>query len=77
MHIQPTEMLSVSDIETRNEVRLENGNIDCEFNHPKYGWIPFTADPNDCEEHGRIIWAALDAMLPPYVPEPEESPPLD
>jgi len=23
------------------------GTIDCEINHPVYGWIPFTCNPND------------------------------
>jgi hypothetical protein len=63
MIIAPTEMLNVAAIETRNEVRLESGMIDCELNHPRYGWIPFTASADDVEEHGRIIWAALDATL--------------
>lgn len=35
-----------------------DGCIDCEINHPDYGWIPFTASPNDPEEHGRNIHAA-------------------
>jgi hypothetical protein len=53
--IAETGMQPLAEIETKNEVRLENGTIDCDFNHPKYGWIPFTADPDDVEEHGRII----------------------
>lgn len=32
--------------------------INCEINHPDYGWIPFTASPSDPEEHGRNIHAA-------------------
>jgi hypothetical protein len=31
----------------RNAQRLANGWIDCEIEHPNYGWIPFTCDPND------------------------------
>ena len=34
------------------------GRIDLEWRHPDYGWIPFTADPSDTEEHGRAIYAA-------------------
>jgi len=41
-----------------------NGGIDCEINHPDFGWIPFTAAPNDFEEHGRVIHERL-ASLPP------------
>ena len=39
----------------RNAVMSEDGRIDCEINHPTYGWIPFTADPNDQEQHGREL----------------------
>lgn len=31
----------------RNSKYNENGSIDCEINHPDYGWIPCTASPND------------------------------
>ena len=31
----------------RNPVFTHNGNIDCEIEHEKYGWIPFTCDPTD------------------------------
>lgn len=45
-------------METRNPVW--NGDvIDCEINHPIYGWIPFTASPEDPEQHGRDIFEAL------------------
>lgn len=35
------------------------GTIDCVIEHPTYGPVPFTASPNDPEEHGRQIYAAL------------------
>lgn len=35
--------------------KLDDGRVDCTFIHPVYGPIPFTADPNDSEEHGRLI----------------------
>lgn len=31
------------------------GKIDCEYDHPVCGWIPFTASPDDTEELGRSI----------------------
>lgn len=43
-------------------MNVKNGNfnhdqtIDCEYQHPDFGWIPFTADPNDPEELGREIY---------------------
>ena len=53
-------------LETRNPVRIAGGQIDCELNHPVWGWVAFTADPNDPEAHGREIWTNLNAVLPPY-----------
>lgn len=31
----------------RNAKIIWDNLIDCEINHPKFGWIPFTADPTD------------------------------
>lgn len=35
--------------------------INLEIEHPEYGWIPFTANPNDVEEHGRQLYAEAAA----------------
>jgi hypothetical protein len=35
--------------------------IDIEIEHPEYGWLPFTANPNDVEEHGRQLYAEAAA----------------
>lgn len=43
----------------RKPVCNENDAIDCEIEHPEYGWIPFTASPEDCEEHGRELYARI------------------
>lgn len=32
------------------------GTIDCEIEHPSYGWIPFTASPDDIETLGKEIY---------------------
>lgn len=32
--------------------------INLDWDHPEYGWIPFTASPDDVEQHGRDIYAA-------------------
>lgn len=34
-------------MEYRNARHFNNTIIDCEINHPIYGWIPFTCDPTD------------------------------
>jgi len=48
-------------MEFRNAKYNHIGTIDCEIGHPVYGWIPFTADPNDSEQHGRDIHEAIMA----------------
>lgn len=50
----------MAQLEYRNAVLNGDGTFDCEINHPQFGWIPFTADPNDVEPHGRAIWAAIN-----------------
>jgi len=47
--------------------------IDCEINHPIYGWIPFTADPNDTGAHFDVaeLFARMEGEAAPYVaPKP-------
>ena len=56
----------------RNPKFLESGWIDCEIEHPQYGWIPFTCDPNDTG--AQFDTAALFAEMQPhaaaYTPPP-------
>lgn len=61
----------------------KNTLIDLEINHPQYGWIPFTADPNDIESYGRQLFVELSAgqfgpiakyvASPPYVPTSDDN----
>lgn len=51
------------DIKIKNPVRIDETRIDCEIEHPQFGWIPFTADLNDVEAHGREVYAAALALL--------------
>jgi hypothetical protein len=49
----------------------EHTMIDCEINHPTYGWIPFTASPDDVEKHGREVFAILiKGDVAEYAPPP-------
>ncbi len=43
----------------RNPVYTADGRINCEINHSYYGWIPFTADSNDIENHGKELFDAI------------------
>ena len=54
-------------METRNPKKTESGAIDCEINHPKYGWIPFTASLDDVEQLGRDVYNLAVSSAAPYV----------
>lgn len=56
----------------RNPTFTADGRIDCEIEHPQFGWIPFTADANDVEPLGQDIYAQAISVNPaPYVaPDP-------
>ena len=66
-------------MEYRNPKGTAGAAIDCEINHPTYGWIPFTCDPQDngAEFDVAALHAQLSAdhNLAPYVPAPPPPPP--
>lgn len=41
----------------KNAKHVADGLINCDYEHPVLGWIPFTASPNDVEQIGRDIYA--------------------
>lgn len=59
----------------RNPTYTADGSIDCEIEHPAYGWMPFTAKSDDPEKHGRELFATIKASgnVAAYVP-PEPDP---
>ena len=56
----------------RNAKHIANGRIDCEIEHPSYGWIPFTCDPEDTGAQFDVVALysimAADKQTAPYVP---------
>ncbi|MFM6959548.1 MAG: hypothetical protein ACKOW0_00795 [Schleiferiaceae bacterium] len=44
-------------IKARSPQHNSAGTIDMEIEHPVYGWIPFTASPDDTEPMGRDLYA--------------------
>jgi len=42
------------------------GTIDMEVEHPVFGTIPFTASPDDTEEHGRLLFEDAKDTATPY-----------
>ncbi|QEM80210.1 DUF4376 domain-containing protein [Halomonas binhaiensis] len=58
-------------MEYRNPRYNESGTIDCEIHHPSFGWIPFTASPNDAHEHCVAIYQAIIDSDNPIAPHEE------
>lgn len=58
----------------RNPIYNQNDTIDCEIEHPDYGWIPFTASPDDVETTGKILFDKIKSKgkIAAYVPPPIE-----
>jgi len=55
-------------MEYRNAQRNAFGTIDCEINHPVYGWIPTTASANDAETASLFVTLELDDTTLPAPP---------
>lgn len=45
----------------RNPARNADGTVNVEILHPAFGWLPFTASPNDTEPHGRELFERAEA----------------
>ena len=52
------------------------GNILVELEHPKLGWVPFLASPEDSVDFGRALHAEILSKEPGHV-APYEGPPLE
>ena len=65
-------------MQVRNAVFNSNGTIDCEIEHPVYGWIPFTASNDDPEEFGRTLYAeSISGKYGSIAPYIEQEIPLE
>jgi hypothetical protein len=58
----------------RNPIYTELGWIDCEIEHPDYGWIPFSCNPNDtgASFDAAALFADMQPHAAPYVPPTQE-----
>lgn len=74
--LEPPKLPDLRQMEYRNAVYNRHGTIDCEVNHPRFGWTPFHATPEDDEEHGREIFKRIMAAgkIAPYVAPPHVEP---
>jgi len=63
-------------MDIRNPQYLADGRIDCEVDHPQFGWIPYTAAFDDTEPMGQAIFAIALALGPAEYVAPEPAPPV-
>lgn len=66
-------------MEFRNPHYNRQGSIDCEVNHPRFGWIPFTASHGDPDPSSAGIYAAImegEGPIAPYEPGADPAPVL-
>jgi hypothetical protein len=63
-------------MEFRTPTYLADGRIDCEVNHPVFGWAPFTASATDPDPAGAALFADIVAAgnIAPYVPPAPPTP---
>jgi len=59
-------------MEYRNAKHTADGQIDCEVDHPDYGWIPYTVGRDDIKGliNGAEMFDAIAATASPYSPPP-------
>lgn len=59
----------------KNITYNSRGTIDMDINHPTYGWMPFTASPDDVMDYGRELYERAKAgefgEIRPYQQEEE------
>lgn len=64
--------MSITITEVRNAVSLQSDNLrmDVEINHPDYGWIPYTLDPDDTDTtiDNDAVMALIGTDFAAYVP---------
>jgi hypothetical protein len=60
----------------RNPVFNADNFIDCEIEHPTYGWIPFTCNPSDtgAEFDTALLYNQMEPLASPYTPPPPPTP---
>lgn len=66
----------MTELQFRNAHFIGPEAIEMEINHPVFGWIPFTATPDDVEEHGRLLFEAAKDVATAYTPPPPEPEPV-
>lgn len=68
------DIMNLNNVEYRNPIHTGIAEcINCEINHPVFGWIPFTASILDVEQHGRDIYNRIlsDGNIAEYIPPPD------
>ena len=64
------EQVTITEIRNAKSLNAENTWFDVEINHPEFGWIPYTLDPNDTDQtvSNDDLLAMIDSNFEAYVP---------
>jgi hypothetical protein len=62
--------VTITEIRNAKSLNAENTRYDVEINHPKFGWIPYTLDPNDTDQtvSNDDLLAMIGSNFEAYVP---------
>jgi hypothetical protein len=62
--------VTITEIRNAKSLNAENTLYDVEINHPEFGWIPYTLDPNDTDQtvSNDDLLAMIGSNFEAYVP---------
>ena len=66
--------ITITEVRNAKSLQLDNLLMDVEINHPNYGWIPYTLNPNDTDttiNNGEIL-SLIGDNFAPYAPLTQE-----
>ena len=66
--------ITITEVRNAKSLQLDNLLMDVEINHPHYGWIPYTLNPNDTDTtiNNDEILSLIGDNFAPYAPLTQE-----
>tara|TARA_B100000497_G_scaffold52562_1_gene60350 strand:+ start:1434 stop:1850 length:417 start_codon:yes stop_codon:yes gene_type:complete len=61
--------ITIAQVRNAQSLNANNTQMDVEINHPDYGWIPYTLDPNDTDTtiDNNVVMSLIDTNFTAYV----------
>lgn len=62
--------VAITEVRNAASLQADNSRMEVEINHPDYGWIPYTLDPSDTDNHvnNDEVMALIGSNFAAYVP---------